>query len=324
MRFHRGFVAVVLLLTACSWGKTPGTLPPEEVLQNAARASQTLDSGNYVLDGRYTISGTTDQSSAGDIHMEGTVSHGGEQFQLVLSVNGELTDSTQKSDITGSLEVIVAGKDAVYMKLHSLNVQPSSSLFRPDLIGQFAGKWWQLPAGTEMVGQVQVSPDPGMLQAQSQVVQVEKDNGLVQLNGRQVYHYTVVLDKEKLLAYLQKLAQDRGETFDLVTSRAQIEQLAGQGELWIDAETFNLQRVTWDIASIPMATIGSLNLSFTVDFRNHNSAAPIVLPTDAQPLAPAALFDVPAMEFPEQALPGVPSDLEQQMIDELLQNMQSQ
>lgn len=324
MRYSRGFAVTAIFLSACSWGGSSSPLPPEEVLQNTARASQSLDSANYVLDGQYAIHADSLQVSSGNVHTEGTVSHGGEQLQFLFTVNGDVTQGEQKSTLSGTLEVIVAGAQAVYMKLHALNVQPSNDIFRPDLVGQFAGKWWILPSDTQTVGTVNVTPDPKVLQAQSQVVRVVEDDGLRELNGRQVYFYKVELDQQKLLAYLETLAQQKGEPFDKASMQETVSHITGEGELWIDAETFQLHKVTWDLKNVPLNTIGHIDVSVTVNFSNHNAAAPITIPTDAEMLSPAALLGVPPPQYPEQVLPGAPPELEQEMIDELLHNMQTQ
>ena len=116
-----------------------------------------------------------------------------------------------------------------------------------------------------------------------------KDRGVTTIDGASVRHFDVVLDSEKLLAYIEQLAAARQETIDREGMSRAIENLQATGEMWIDAETYALRRVLWTIESLQTAQ-GVLSGSFTAHLSEFDTAPIITPPADAQVLSPASFF----------------------------------
>jgi hypothetical protein len=208
------------------------------------------------------------------------------------------------------------------MNIHSLSSQPSSTLFRPEMIGVIAGKWWLLSEGDTPPAVESVSPDPRLLQAQAQVVSVTRDRGMTTINGRDVHHYDVALDTEKLVAYLSAVAEENGGEFDAAEVRKEVKAIEASGQLWIDAETYYVQKIEWVVQSLPINRGGAASVKFTITFRNHNDAPAIVPPKDAKQFSPTMFFGLPDdARFPEEIEYEQSPRIDNQKINELIQQM---
>lgn len=93
---------------------------------------------------------------------------------------------------------------------------------------------------------------------------VVKDTGQMQWDGRTVYRYDVALRDAETDGLLDTLT---GDPFPLPTFRF-------TGTLWIDTESFLLQRSTWDI--VTQTTDEMIRLDVTL--QNHNTAQAIHIP----------------------------------------------
>ena len=303
-------------------------MPPEEVLSQAAKATQTLQSAQYLLQADFDATSAS-STTKGTAHIDGILGDAGLELRFTLDLTANQEVRGQAMSISGNVEVVVLPGDEVFLNIHSLTSQPSSTLFKPELIARLADRWWKLPAGDTPVVIGTVTPDPRLLQAQAQVVKVTKDRGMESVNGRSSYHYDVTLDKEKLLAFLEQQAEQKGEEFDVSAAKIQLSEIDASGQIWIDEQTYYLQKLQWMIAAIPMQNGGTASASFTVTFRNLNSAPNITPPEDATIFSPAVLFTMPSEQLAPDALPGMdvtqPSmNSDSQMLNELMFDFTSQ
>ncbi|MAE68570.1 MAG: hypothetical protein QF793_03235 [Candidatus Peribacteraceae bacterium] len=322
MKLRNFCLALCALLVACSeQAPTQSSIPPEEVLQRATRAVQTLDSAQYVLQGDFDMKSNT-FAAIGTARMDGMLASGGEQLRFQLDLTADIDSFEGPSSIAGTLEVVVISEEEVYMNIHSLSSQPSSTLFRPEMIGVIAGKWWLLSEGDTPPAVESVSPDPRLLQAQAQVVSVTRDRGMTTINGRDVHHYDVALDTEKLVAYLSAVAEENGGEFDAAEVRKEVKAIEASGQLWIDAETYYVQKIEWVVQSLPINRGGAASVKFTITFRNHNDAPAIVPPKDAKQFSPTMFFGLPDdARFPEEIEYEQSPRIDNQKINELIQQM---
>jgi len=96
--------------------------------------------------------------------------------------------------------------------------------------------------------------------------------------------------------------------------------------LWIDAETFFVQKLSWDITSYPLQTGGDTSLDFTVTFTDHNAAPEITPPKDAKEFSPYELLGLPTEEYINTELTGEnPNlDLSNAEINSILDSLNTQ
>ncbi len=325
MKLHHLPLVLCFALVACSKQvSVEPQITPQEVLHRATLAVQTLESAQYVLQGDFDMK-TDRLSTLGTVRMDGMLADGGEQLQFQLDITAEVASSQGDSSISGLLEVVVISEDEVYMNVHSLNSQPSSAFFRPEMISALAGKWWLLSENDNPPLVKTVTPDPRLLQAQAQVVTVTRDRGITQLSGRDVHHFDVTLDKQKLTKYLAALAQEKGQEFDASKTMQTVDDIQASGQLWIDAETYYVQKINWVVQSMPLENNGTASIAFTITFRNQNSAPTILPPQGAKLFSPAVFFTLPSKAlFPEEIRDQLPSTLDDEELLRILQQLNSQ
>lgn len=325
MRLHRLSLLLCFALSACS--NTVSVQPeisPEEVLKLATRAVKTLESAQYTVQGDFDT--TSDALTAvGTVRLDGMLADGGEQLRFQMDLTADVDSLSGDSSVSGTLEVVVISEDEVYMNVHSLISQPSTAFFRPEMIGALAGQWWLLSEDQSPPMADSVTPDPRLFQAQAEVVSVTRDRGIEMINGRDAYHYDTVLDKEKLAEYLDAVAEEKGEQFDTEEIIATIDEIEASGQLWIDTETFFVQKINWVVQSMPLKNGGTASITFTVTFRNQNESPAILPPQGAKQFSPAIFYTLPSDAlFQEEMHNQYDSGLDDDALLEILQQINSQ
>ena len=325
MRLHRLFLLLCFALSACS--NTVSVQPeisPEEVLRLATRAVKTLESAQYTVQGDFDT--TSDALTAvGTVRLDGMLADSGEQLRFQMDLTADVDSLSGDSSVSGTLEVVVISEDEVYMNVHSLISQPSTAFFRPEMIGALAGQWWLLSEDQSPPMADSITPDPRLLQAQAQVVTVTRDRGIEVVNGKDAYHYDTVLDKSKLAEYLAAVAQEKGQQFDSAKTLAAIEEIEASGQLWIDKETYYVQKINWVVQSMPLENGGTASIAFTVMFRNHNDTPAILPPQGAKKFSPAIFYTLPSDAlFQDEMRNQYDSGLDDDALLEILQQINSQ
>ncbi len=266
------FVGALLVLASCA---RSSPLPPDDVLRRASQATQDLASARYVISGELTSG--KNGSSRGTGNIEGILQDSGKQTQFTLVLAGSFANEGRSYAANGSMEVIVAWNQELFLFLKDLVVEPSHPLLDRASVELFRGKWWKIPDATKGGASLSVTPDPRMLEAQAEVVKIDRDRGMDTIDGRSVYHYDVSLDSEKLVTYMKSIAEERGETLSAEELREKLKGLTATGELWIDAETFFVHRLTWDVRKEDAGDGDGFQLQFTANLREFN-AAPLITP----------------------------------------------
>ncbi len=281
MRTQRIVIATCLSLLLASCVRA-GNLRPSEVLTKATDASQNLDSAMYTIDASFH--GNTDVLSGnldGKVSIAGNMTNAGHQlaFSLKTSID-RLESDNQSTHIDASGDFVIGGEKDVYMKVDALTVTPPNSLITTDLISHLLNQWWLIP--TESGSQApasNVAPDPAMLRMQTSVISVLKDRGLTDINGHTAYLYDVTIDPEKMRAYITDLYKKNGKTPS--AQELTLSTMNAKGMIWIDAQTFVIHRIVWDIASTEATHPLQVHLDVTIS--DHNKPVTITLPTNATP-----------------------------------------
>lgn len=300
LRFSRPCVLLLcstLFLVSCgSQTIQESGLPGAEVMRLAAQKSRELLSARFAVDANFKSEGGAVPLS-GTVTMNGILNDGGASLQFNANLDA-LTSSPQNlADslrITASSDVMLLGKRDVYIHLNSFVTEPDQALIRSDLLSKLLNTWWLLPSnnsGSAIVAGGPVTPSSSLLKAQSQVVRVIKDDGLTVVDGRKAYHEYVDIDREKLLQYLEGVASAQQEPFDRTAVSDSLQKLSAEGEMWIDAETYALLRVTWRIGALQDVKGGTVaSGTLTVSFSDFNTAPLVSPPADAKKLTPALLL----------------------------------
>ncbi len=261
----------ILALSAC---RRQGEFSPDEVLRRATLASGQLESAEYGVALAISVRNAAFQAD-GNATLKGSLAHGGREAAFVLSAQGTMDRSGQKTVASVSADVVSEQQD-VYVKLRSLSMVPV-----PDLGGaaqNLLGTWWKIPQGDSPLPAQQLTPDPAFLRAQAAVVKVVTDHGLERVNGSDAYHYTVSVDPDRLAALMKTSAEEQGRPFDAVKARGELLQYDATGELWIDTGTFFIHRLSWTVTAKDSPS--RLRFSFRADLSSHNAVPPVAIPTD--------------------------------------------
>lgn len=273
------------------------SLAAEETMRLAAEKSRVLQSARLTGDGRFRLEGGAIPAS-GTVELNGVLQDAGDSVQMSVSADVLVSPGEDKSQtfrLQGAGDLIVAGQKELYFKIQSLSTHPEGSLFQPELVALLAGQWWEIPASVS--GQEEdavpggATPSPSVLRAQAEVVRVVQDLGSTTLDGASAYHYSVAIDPDKLRSYLEAVATARNETLDRASLAQSIAGLAATGEMWIDAQTFFLKKVTWEIQEFNTDQ-GMLSGSFTLQLSDFDSAPSVAPPADAKPFSPSSFFGI--------------------------------
>lgn len=307
------------LLAGCSRSpqQQQQALPSQEVLQKAAQASLALESARYELAGTFDTSDANDVKTKGTVNLRGVLQERGEQIQFDADISASTAHPEGDSVFAGNVSVVVAGSRDLYVRLNSFSAEGPNPVFNDRLVQQFSGKWWRVPTREDQAASVTLTPDPSLLHAQAQVVTVSRDRGLMELRGRSTYHYDVAVDPEKLVEYLGQVAAQREEPFDEQGVRQSIAELDATGELWIDAETYYVQRLQWNIKQVVSSTGQAVGAAFSADFFDHDAAPAVDLPEGAVEFTPFMFLDAPTVL--NEALPDIPESAEDDIIRQLLE-----
>lgn len=300
--YPRLLAAACAVVTLVSCRGEPG-LPSAEVLDRAAEAARNLQSATFTAD----LSLKADTGISGTVHADGRLQNGGDQWDFTLraALGGGFM---QNIDVTA--DVIVIEENEVYVRMQNAGNTALPFPLGPDA----AGLWLRLPsAGRQSPPAADVTPDPRLLAMQAGVVKVTKDRGIVRQGDRRVYHYDVATDEEKFRAFLKEVATERGEEMPEEELNRLLVDTQLTGQLWIDAETFEMLRVSWGATP---RTENGYEGSLTVELRDHNAAPPIVPPEGAQSLD--SVLSAPSDVVPFMDAGNLPPE-EREQLQQLLE-----
>ena len=274
-----GCIALALL-SSCA---EKSVLQPDDVMKQAAVRSGLLQSAVFdvTADIRGRSPGEAGIAGNGKLTVHGITQAGGSLTQADIVFSGSIEGAgTHSVDL--DLGTIAEKDGGSYFFLRTIKVNPPHPLLPAEALTMFMGQWWRTPATPAVASSaITVSPDPGLLLAQSQVINVVKDNGIRRIRGRRAYLYDIVVSPDKLTDYLKRQAKQQKRDFDEAAALKELSDYAAAGQLWVDAETFDVHRVTWDVLRSE-AGAETMRLQLAVDFTAHDGAPAITPPASAK------------------------------------------
>ncbi len=126
-----------------------------------------------------------------------------------------------------------------------------------------------------------------------------------------------MLDQEKLKAYLDVLALESNSNHDKEEIINLVEEMEARGELWVDAESFQISKIRWTIAPFGISEASKLALSFTIVFFE-NEISSIEAPSDAAPLSLENIIGSMGDTKLKKIESPLPNDLENAIIEEII------
>ena len=232
----------------------PLELDPEEVLRRSSIAHRDLAAADVLIDATITT-GNAEQITATRVEANGRLAKGGGQSAFSVHLDSQQTLDARTQGISADLEVIVAGEGDAYFFIRSLESVPPHELFSSAPFTQFLNAWIHLPATDEAA--IDLTPDPALLQMQTDIVRVSADKGIEVLNGRAMRRLDVTLDQARLNEFFQTLA-----------SADTPGDMTYAGTLWIDAKTYVLRRAEWQIHSLDSDSLMDARLTAEITPRD--------------------------------------------------------
>ncbi|MCK5020236.1 MAG: hypothetical protein KAS32_24570 [Candidatus Peribacteraceae bacterium] len=281
-----------LVIVSCTPAQefTGEILPSDVVMQNAATASLSLNSFEFNANANFKTN-KIGKEIDGNFIVEGRSDSEGEQMALNINADIAMDLNNVKNNFIVDAEIIVLGPDEVYFLLNSFNSNGGSNDFLPaELINILVGKWWSL-GSTISSKQGNITPDPKLLNAQAQVVRIEKEYPITLIDGSYNYHYSVVIDTDKLIDFLEEISQVKEMPFNKEKEQEKLNDIVATGELWIDAKTFITKKIVWNISSKENTGEDDMQANINVTFSNWGNVEPISPPEDAKVFNPASLLE---------------------------------
>lgn len=269
-----------------------GELAPPEVLRRSVQRSSTLTSVRFEAQAEleYRRPGAEADARAS---IRGSMAQGGQQAEFSGAVDGSLMRDETRHTLHAEGDMITEYQRDVYVVLRALDITPLPEILAG--VTGVLGTWWNVGVGDSRPRAIpqQVTPDPLLLRAQAESITVTKDDGLVTVRGRDAYHYAVRIDPDTLQTFVQKAVRERGSAMGVAAE--DVRRYDVRGEVWIDAQTFDLVRLRWDVHD----ERSGLTVRILAAFTDHDRAPPIVPPSQST-LVPRGrllelLLSIPAM-----------------------------
>ncbi len=281
---HRAAIFTVLALAACSRG---GAEDPAVVMERAAETAGQLRYAAFDASFSYA---TRDPDMDIGASARGSLADGGRQ--LSFSFDADVTTETDGVDQTVSTEgrVIVADENEAYLNLSKVD---GSVPFLPGIglvPDEMLGRW--LSVGSTASGSFGVTPDPSFIALQTQTLRVTNDRSYDEIDGHNCYVYDVTIDPAKMLEFLKRIADERGQPFNRAEAEATLAAYEAEGTVWIDAETSVIRKISWTFASAEGAP--KADASFDLHLSDHDVPVEISPPADVTPLKDV----LPALSLP--------------------------
>lgn len=270
-------IFVTATLTSCN---SRSELPPSEVLTRAARAADQLESVSFTVK-TTALANLLPLTANLDLTLDGALQDRGRLAKFAYQVRLQSRASERDFSVVSTGDVVTENQQSLYLKLRSLQLTPEA--FSGADMSRLFNTWWKYPLGAS--SQARVTSDPQVLRAQAEVVRVQKDLGIEKLKEYRAYHYLVDIDTDRFIAFMQKVAKKPITPEELERFKKQLQNYTFKGEVWIDADTFELHAIKWNIHPT-----GSQGVTATIDVQlsNHHQQQAIELPTESIPYSQEA------------------------------------
>ncbi len=291
----------MFILTACGGGDTSKS--PEEVIQNwKASIEEThsidmeIDMNMKGQDSEDNIDFTLNADAKVDRRKDAEP-----EMDIALKINGSLNASGQVWDGDLKAQLKTLGQN-FYFKVDELDSNDPSIEQAKAMIEPYKGKWQHLasdfvPEGLRGLQEkdaetLQLEADLKNLFVNTKIFDVTKEYGVEKLNGNNVYHYGVKINKEGAADYVRKASRLTGEE---LTDAEVIEAIAFADsvtnmELWIGTKDYYLYKGVLALSGGAVEGGAESEISLTYTANSYNQDLGIEAPADFDEFNPLTLF----------------------------------
>jgi hypothetical protein len=262
-----GTVLCTLALFSCT--SKPEQFGSEEVMKRALIAGNSLQSAD--LSGSLLV--TVAQTAVINAVVSGAVVDGG--ATLLVNASGRVQGGDGEQPLAFSGALTVPGTGEVYFRIDQFDMPGAQELLSEcfDDPATALKRWWKTGSFKRSAVNRQAA-DALLIQRQLQALRIDKDNGMSKSGETYLYHYEVSIDPDRLDTLLDQTATDD-----------EAPPVSGNGELWIDARTFQLTRAVWNVGD------GMLEVRADIHVLRHGRGGRLLLPTgEAETVSPDSAF----------------------------------
>ncbi len=205
--------------------------------------------------------------------ISGTVIDGG--ATLLVNASGRMQSDDGEKPLAFSGALTLPGTGEVYFRIDQFDVPGAQELLSEcfDDPANALKRWWKTGSFKRSAVHRQAA-DALLIQRQLQALRIDKDNGMTKVGETYLYHYEVSIDPDRLDMLLDQPAVDE-----------EAPAVSGNGELWIDARTFQLTRALWNVGD------GMLDVRADIHVLRHGHGGRLLLPTgEAEAVSPDSAF----------------------------------
>lgn len=305
------------LLAGCQQAAAPQK-PAEEVIKEGMAKLTDITSYRY----EFKLNGDVKDSMT-DEKVNFNMNLGGQidvknpaEPKLTVSLTGSGSDAKGNGG-NGSFDLRM-NKEAVYFNVKSFEMKGEGAEAIPAEVKDLFGKWWKVALPPEVVAELQKSVpqgEEGKLTPEQEKMKklIDETNffskptyvGMEDVMGEQSYHYTGTLDKQALLSFMKKAAEEQGESIsesEMAEAEEGLKVVDITGDIYVGATSGVLNKFSGTIkmngttADQPQ---GTLNISFAVG--DINKPVTVDVPSDAT--------DFPIEEFMSGFMGGMSSSM---------------
>lgn len=262
LRFTFALVGCTLLLAAC--GAKPPTLPADEILRRAVIRSNTTESVAVSVSGSFDLKG--EANYVGTAVLQGAVIGSGRAWSADTSFELSRLKDFSRERSSGRVVLQAPGNGLTYIQASSLEgalIAPIKQLLGDDT------RWWTIETPAT-AGATISAPDPLLLSRYADVIVPVGEATVEETEAGDLYHLRVGL-KPEALAALSGIGVPK--------------EFSAEGDLWVNASTFDLQRSRWKLQGVPQSD-GVLSFEFDATFGGYGLPHPVAVPAGSASTLP--------------------------------------
>lgn len=294
------FLAGSFLLSACS---SSSIQSPKEVMTQFKENVKTIKSVDMTALAEMTGVDESDQIDfdfKADVKMD-RLDESMRKVQVALGANGTMKASDQlvAADVQGEVRVI---GDKFYFNLGKFEVSDPAVEQYKAMIDNYLGKWQHLASDfvPEEVKQLQEVSDEAKqkeaalkeLFVNTRLFEVIKEYGVEKLNGVDVYHYGIKVNKDGLKDYMMQASEINEQPM----TQAEIDEATAfvdaitNIDMWIGESDYYLYKAVVNFSGENAGNAVKTNMTFTYTAQSYNKPLSIEAPESSDEFNPISLL----------------------------------
>lgn len=301
------FLVSLFTLSACA---PVSEESPEQVIQKFKETVKEIESADFTL--ALAISGVNAEDNIDfNVNTDIKLDHRDDverKADINLKMNGILNTGGKSLDGDLNLRIRTLGEDFYFNLIELNSTDPNIQSFKP-ILEPYQNKWLHLASDfvPKDIRELQ-QKDEETIQKQEQLkelfietklLDVNKQFGIENLNGKKVHHFGVRLNEDGVRQYVKRAASINGREMteaEVGEAAAFIESISNM-ELWIGAKDYYLYKGAVVLSGNSPEEDAQSIISLTYSANSYNTNLEIEPPLEVEEFNPIALMM--GMQFPD-------------------------